>query len=206
MNQNKSIERYKSIFKKTLIFIHCENIDEKLTKYSDRLCKMYSSDKFKEHNIYPTTDAEYIYAVIAMCLELKTLGLSDNEIIEAINQGFKRRRTFFKKIIRCIDLLPNSFTIAKRWNISDYEKRVKDGSITYDYFKVEKDKVEYKISKCMYVEMFEYFVIRSLCMIFCMTDEIAYSGLTRHVCFIRYSDLSSGSSCHDEVIRKKRNR
>ncbi len=202
MNQNKLIERYKRIYKKALGFLNCNGIEEKLSKYSDRLARMYASDKFKEHNLYPTTDTERIYAVISMCLELKEFGLSDDDIIEAVNQGFKRRREFFKKIIRFIDLLPNSFEIAKKWNISDHKMRVKDGSITYDYFNVEKDKVEYKISKCMYVEMFECYGIRNLCRLFCMTDETAYSGMTRHVCFIRYSDLSTGSSCHDKVIRK----
>ena len=36
----------------------------------------------------------------------------------------------------------------------------------------------------------------------CMTDETAYAGLTRHVEFIRHSDLSIGNCCHDEVIRR----
>lgn len=206
MNQSKTIERYKRIYRITLENLNCDDIEAKLKQYSDRLTQMYSSDKYKEHNIYPTTDAEYIYAVIAMCLELKDLGLSDSDIIDAVNQGLNKRRSFFKRLIRCIDILPNSFEIAKKWNISDHEKRVKDGSITYDYFSVDKDKVEYKISKCMYVEMFECYGIRSLCRIFCMTDEIVYHCLTRHVNFIRHSDLSTGSSCHDEVIRKKRNR
>lgn len=40
-------------------------------------------------------------------------------------------------------------------------------------------KVEYNISKCMYVEMFEYYGIRSLCKIFCMTDEYAYANLPK---------------------------
>ena len=30
----------------------------------------------------------------------------------------------------------------------------------------------------------------------------AYSNLTRHVKFIRHSDLSDGECCHDEVIDK----
>lgn len=204
MDIKKSVEHYKRVYKITLDFLNCDGIDKKLSEYTDRLTQMYSSDKFKEHNIYPTTDAKHIYAVIAMCLELKKLGLSDSDVIDAVNEGFRKRRTFFKRLIRCVDLFPNSFEIAKKWNISDHEKRVKDGSITYDYFKVDKDKVEYKISKCMYVEMFEYYGIRTLCRIFCMTDETAYSGLTRHVNFIRHSDLSTGSSCHDEVIRKNK--
>ena len=36
----------------------------------------------------------------------------------------------------------------------------------------------------------------------CMTDEFAYAGLSRHVKFIRHSDLSDGLACLDEVIRK----
>lgn len=31
---------------------------------------------------------------------------------------------------------------------------------------------------------------------------IEKTGLTRHVEFIRHSDLSDGPACHDEVIRK----
>ena len=105
-------------------------------------------------------------------------------------------------MIAIINILPNSFNIAKKWNLGDHEKRVKDGSITYDYFTVSEDKVEYSISKCMYVEMFAEYGIRSLCKIFCKTDEFAYAGLTRHVNFIRHSDLSDGPACFDEVIRK----
>ena len=33
--------------------------------------------------------------------------------------------------------------------------------------------------------------------------ETDRAGLTRHVRFIRHSDLSDGDSCHDEVIRKR---
>lgn len=119
-----------------------------------------------------------------------------------ILKPFVKRRTFFKALISLVDLLPNSFEIAKKWNIQDHEKRVCDGSITYAYFNISDDKVEYSVSKCMYVEMFRNYGIRSLCKIFCMTDETAYSGLTRHVHFIRHSDLSDGESCTDEVIRK----
>ena len=50
MDIDKSIERYKIVYKKSLSFLNCDGIDEKLTKYSDRLKQMYASDKFKEHN------------------------------------------------------------------------------------------------------------------------------------------------------------
>jgi hypothetical protein len=139
-----------------------------------------------------------------MCLELKALGLTNAEIIETVNHGFARRRNFFRRIIRAIDLLPNSFSIAKKWNTSDHDRRIQDGSITYDRFDVGEDRIEYRISKCAYVDMFEAYGIRSLCKIFCMTDTTSYENLRRHVTFIRYSDLSDGDGCHDEITRRRK--
>ena len=202
MKTKKTVLSYSKIYREALHNARLDNIELRASAYSKRLTKMYASDHFKEHNIYPTMNFVHIYAVIAMCLELRKAGLSDPDIIDSINRGFRSRRRFFNNLIKIIDLLPNSFEIVKKWNINDHEKRVKDGSITYDIFDVTKDKVEYSISKCMYVEMFEFYGIRSLCRIFCMTDETAYAGLTRHVEFIRHSDLSSGDCCHDEVIRR----
>ena len=200
---DKYIRKYSRVFEKVLKNISPGDVDTGLSEYKSRLSKMYASDKFKKHNVYPTINTIHVYAVIAMCLELKKTGMSDKEIIDAINKGFSRRRNFFKNIIAVINIIPNSYEIAKKWNISDHENRVKDGSITYDSFDISTDKIEYRISKCMYVEMFESYGIRGLCKIFCLTDEVSYAGLTRHVKFIRHSDLSDGESCFDEVIRKK---
>lgn len=200
--ENKSIRSNSKVYKKALVAAEIK--DGSVQDYRKRLAKMYLSPRYKEHNIYPSTDTTHVYAVIAMCLELKKFGLSDSEIIDAINRGFVKRRAFFKALIYLVDLFPNSFEIAKKWNIQDHEKRVCDGSITYDYFNVSDNKVEYSVSKCMYVEMFQSYGIRGLCKIFCMTDETAYAGLTRHVQFIRHSDLSDGEPCTDEVMRKKR--
>ena len=204
MEMLKTVKKYGNIYRKILIKGNCPDPDRKQDAYEKRLTEMYASPKYAEHNVYPTTNTEYIYAIIAMCLELKGSGLSDKEIIDTVNSGFSSRRNFFKYLIKCIDLLPNSYQIAEKWNISDHDKRVKDGSIFYDCFDVSDGKIEYSISKCMYVEMFETYGIRSLCKIFCMTDTTAYSNLTKHVKFIRYSDLSDGDCCHDVILDKKK--
>ena len=200
----KTIRKYGKVYREALSFRHFREIDAKTAAYEARLRKMYASDGFRAHSIYPTTNAAHVYAVIAMCLELKALDMTDTEIIETVNQGFARRRSFFRRIIRAIDLLPNSFSIAKKWNIQDHDRRVKDGSLTYDRFEVGKDRIEYRISKCVYVEMFEAYGIRGLCKIFCMTDTTSYENLRRHVIFIRHSDLSDGDACHDEIIRRRK--
>ena len=204
MEISKTVIKYGKIYRRILAIGNFPDLDVKQLAYEKRLAEMYASPKYAEHNIYPTTNTECIYAVIAMCLELKELGLSDKEIIDAVNRGFSRRRNFFKRLIKCIDLLPNSYQIAEKWNISDHEKRMKDGSIFYDQFDVSDGKIEYHISKCMYVEMFETYGIRPLCKIFCMTDTTAYSNLKKHVEFIRYSDLSDGDCCHDIIMDKRK--
>ena len=200
----KTIRKYGKVYRKALSFRHCREIDVKTAAYEARLRKMYASDGFRAHSIYPTTNAAHVYAVIAMCLELKALDMTDAEIIETVNQGFARRRSFFRRIIRAIDLLPNSFSIAKKWNIQDHDRRIQDGSLTYDRFDVGEDRIEYRISKCVYIEMFEAYGIRGLCKIFCMTDTTSYENLRRHVIFIRHSDLSDGDTCHDEIIRRRK--
>lgn len=199
----KNLKKYSKIYRNALTANGFPDVDARFKAYEDRLQQMYASQSFTEHNVYPTMDVAKVYAVIAMCLELKRDEFSDSEIIDIVNSGFAKLRNAFMLLERIIDSLPFAYKIAKKWNVSDHENRVKDGSITYDYFHVSEGKIEYRISKCMYIEMFAHYGIRSLCKIFCITDETAYSNLTKHVEFIRHSDLSCGDCCHDEVIDKK---
>ena len=199
----KNVKKFSKIYRNALLANQFSDVDMKVESYEHRLQQMYTSQAYAEHNAYPTMDVSKIYAVIAMCLELKQDDYSDKEVIDIVNSGFAKLRKAFMLLEKIIDSLPCAYKIAQKWNVADHENRVKDGSITYDYFNVMEGKIEYRISKCMYVEMFEYYGIRSLCKIFCITDETAYSNLTKHVKFIRHSDLSCGDCCHDEVIDKK---
>ena len=181
MDIEKTIRSYAKIYRKALVEGKIKDVDDEITSYEKRLREMYHSESFQKHSGYPTTNAVHVYAVIAMCLGLKRFDLSDSQIIDIINSGFSARRNFFKRLLRCIDRMPNAYQIARKWNISDHDKRVKDGSLTYDYFTVSEGKIEYCISKCVYVEMFEAYGIRSLSKIFCMTDTTSYENLPRHV-------------------------
>ena len=200
---HKSEKKYVGIYRNALQESGFADVDARVSAYEHRLHEMLESEAFAKHNRYPTMDVYKVYAVIAMCLELKKDDLSDREIMDVVNGGFKRLKKLLAIAEKIIDALPNAYQVAKKWNITDHDNRVKDGSITYDSFTVADGKIEYRISKCMYIEMFEHYGIRSLCKIFCMTDESAYANLTKHVKFIRHSDLSDGACCHDEVIDKK---
>lgn len=199
---NKTIKSYSRYYRNLLVNEGFHDIDRRMSSYETRLKEMYHSEEFQTHNIYPSTNVPFVYAVIAMCLELKDMGYADERIVPAVEKSMEKRWSAFVKILKVIDLFPFCFPVVRIWNRSDHADRIKDGSITYDSFNLEKDRIEYHISKCMYVEMFEYYGIRPLCKIFCNTDRIAYSGLTRHVNFVRHSDLSDGGACFDEIFRK----
>ncbi len=200
----KIVKKYVKIYKYALKKNNFSDINKRIESYTQRLIQMYNSEAFIKHNVYPTMDVNKVYAVIAMCLELKKENLSDTEIIDIINSGFEKIKRIVNIIAKVINVLPTTYQLAKKWNINDYNNRVKDGSIIYDYFEATDEKIEYRISKCMYIEMFEFYGIRSLCKIFCLTDESAYAKIQKHVKFIRHSDLSNGNCCHDEVINKNK--
>ena len=198
----KDIRKYAEMYRDAVKLKGLPEPKEKTERYSARLREMYASEQFEAHNIYPTMEVVSIYAVIAMCLELRSFGISKEEVMSFTDVAFRKRRAFFDRLIKLINLLPNSFQIAKKWNEGDHTKRVEDHSITYDFFTVTGDSISYRISKCMYIEMFEAYGIRELCKIYCNTDTRSYNGLTRHVRFIRHSDLSDGPCCWDEVHRR----
>ena len=205
MNENeidKKLKSYAKYYRKLLENEGIGNADERMTLYEIRLRNMYNSEEFTKHNIYPSTNVSFVYAIIAMCLELKDAGYTDDRIIPMVEKSMEGRWSVFVKILKFIDLFPFCFSVVRMWNRSDHADRVKDSSITYDDFTLGKNKIEYNICKCMYVEMFAHYGIRPLCKIFCNTDLIAYSGLTRHVKFVRHSDLSDGDACFDEIFRK----
>ncbi len=198
---DKKYRAYSKYYKNLLVNEGIKDVDMRMSSYEKRLKDMYGSKEFEAHNIYPSTNVSFVYAVIAMCLELKEAGYTDERIVPAVEKCMASRWDAFVKILKFIDLFPFCFSVVRKWNKSDHADRIKDGSVTYDHFELGKEKVEYYISKCMYVEMFSSYGIRPLCKIFCNTDRIAYSGLTRHVKFVRHSDLSDGDACFDEIIK-----
>ena len=199
---DKRTRRHARTYRKVVRHAGLSDVGALVASYERRLDDMFASETYRAHDIYPTIDVEHVYSVIAMCLELRERGLSDAETFDAINAGFAARRCLFSILLTAIDLLPSAYSIVRRWNVGDHRKRVEDGSIDYDLFEVRGHSIEYSISGCRYVDMFEAWGVRPLCKIFCETDTRSYACLTRHVRFVRHSDLSDGPSCHDEIIER----
>lgn len=200
----KAVRTFTGAFRRGLRRRGVSQADAIADACEERMARMYASEQFRAHNVYPTIDTRKVYAVIAMCLELRERGYSDAEAIDMVNDAFAPLKRLFYALERVGDLLPNAFALVRRWNASDHAARVADGSIIYDFFRDDGDRIEYRITGCRYVEMFEAYGIRPLCKVFCMSDTMAYDRLTRHVRFVRHSDLSDGPACHDEIFDARR--
>ena len=198
----KTVQKYVKMFRSALLRKGIPDPEGLTQAYSKKLTELYGSQRYREHDIYPTINTPLVYAVIGMCLILKGAGLSKEKIIDTVNDVFRVRKGLFYGLERFVDLFPFSWSLARKWNQGDHDARVKDGSVTYESFTLEPDRITYKICGCRYVEMFADYGIRELCKIFCMTDTMAYANLTRHVQFLRHSDLSDGDSCWDEIRKK----
>lgn len=199
---DKTVKQYANLYGGAIKRKGLADVKEKTQAYAERLEKMYASEQFKAHDLYPSIDTKKVYAVICMCLMLKEYGLSKDEIIDTVNDSFRKLKKAFWCVEKVIDVFPSAWNVAKKWNINDHRNRVADGSITYDYFNVDDNSVSYSISHCKYVDMFDDFGIKEYCKIFCMSDTQAYANLTRHVNFVRHSDLTDGDCCHDEISKK----
>ncbi len=199
---DKTVKQYAKLYGGAIKRKGLAGVKEKMQAYAARLEKMYASEQFKAHDVYPSIDTKKVYAVICMCLMLKEYGLSKDEIIDTVNDSFRKLKKAFWCVEKVIDVFPSAWNVAKKWNINDHQNRVADGSITYDYFNVDDNSVSYSISHCKYVDMFDDFGIKEYCKIFCMSDTQAYANLTRHVNFVRHSDLTDGDCCRDEISKK----
>lgn len=200
----KLVRKYAAMYRSALSRTGMGDVPQKTRRCAARLADMYASDAYRQHDRYPSMLVSQVYAVIAMCLELQADGLQKDEIIGFINDAFRKPKRALGCLERVIDRFPFAWAAVRKWNLADHENRLKDGSIVYDEFRADADCVSYRISRCMYVEMFDFYGIRDLCKVFCMSDIQAYANLTRHVRFVRHSDLCDGDFCHDDVYKVKK--
>ncbi len=58
METAKTVKKYGSIYRKILTAGNYPDPDGKQNAYEKRLTGMYNSEKYAEHNIYPSTNTE----------------------------------------------------------------------------------------------------------------------------------------------------
>lgn len=110
----KTVKKYAALYRSALLRAGMGDAEQKTQQYAARLTDMYASDVYRQHDRYPTMQVTMIYAVIAMCLELKDAGLQKDEIIGFVNDAFRKRKQAFIRLEKIIDCLPFAWAIARK--------------------------------------------------------------------------------------------
>lgn len=94
----KTVKKYAALYRSALLRAGMDDAEQKTQHYVARLTDMYASEAYRQHDRYPTMRVSMIYAVIAMCLELKDAGLQKDAIIGFVNDAFRKRKQAFIRL------------------------------------------------------------------------------------------------------------
>lgn len=196
----KAEKKYARMFLRTMREIGRGDADKLYEVFYTRYLAHLNSPEFEEFSRYKTISLEKVYCAIThaqICLELGySLGEAQHLWEEVLCRNFKK---FFNGAMAFLDALPNGYTIVAGWLYKDAKERIAEDCLTYELLEYTDQKLEYKITRCAYVEIFEHYGIRQFCKVFCNND-LCMAVMKRHAKFIRHSDLVDGLCCHDEVV------
>ena len=204
MSENeKYAVKYAKMFFRTMKEIGRDDAEHLYEVFYTRYIEHLNSKEFQDFSRYKTIILEKVYCAIThakICLEL---GYSLEEAHrlweEVLSRNFKK---FFNLGMELIDALPNGYKIVAGWLYKDAKARIAEDCLTFDLLDYTNQKLEYKITRCAYAEIFEYYGIRNFAKVFCNAD-LCMTVMHRHAKFIRHSDLVDGPFCHDEIFNTK---
>lgn len=95
---DRIVKKYAAIYRAAIRQSNLPDVGTKAQAYAEKLTQMYASPAYREHSVYPTMNTERVYAVIAMCLMLKSYGFDSKQIVDMVcvrekyqGQGYMRR-------------------------------------------------------------------------------------------------------------------
>lgn len=109
---DRKVKSFSKYYRNILLNEGINDVVPKMNSYESRLREMYSSAQFAAHSVYPSMNVPFVYAVIAMCLELKDAGYTDDRMIPAVEKGMASRWNAFVGILKFIDRFPFTFPIV----------------------------------------------------------------------------------------------
>ena len=164
-------------------------------RYMDYLC----SEKFEEYKKYGSIELEKVYAAITHALICLENGISLGEAFriweEMIVQEEKKKAVF---LCTLVDKLKNGYKLVANHLDKEARKHKADESMTFEILKTTDEKAEFKVTHCMYLEIFESYGIRDFCKVFCNQTQ-CLERMHKSLKLTRYSNLLDGDSCYVEL-------
>lgn len=172
-------------------------------EYKNLYLDLTDSAEYKEFSKYKTMGINKVYAAITHTKLCQDKGISLDEARNIWEKyTAKNIRRIFRTVCKVIDILPNGYKIVSGWLYDDAQKRINENCLTYEFLDYTDKKLQYKITRCAYIELFEKYGIKKFCKVFCNND-LCMQVMHRKAKFIRHSDLTDGNCCYDEIINLK---
>ena len=203
MNKKRCVNKYSKLFADTMRQYNRNDTEKLYDEFKTRYLAHLNSKKFKEFSKYKTMRLEKVYCAITFAQICTELGYSLDEAQKIWEETLtKKVKKLANNLCKFVDNLPNSYKIITSLLYKESQNRISENCLTFEVLKCNKEKLEYKISRCAYVEIFEYYGIKKFCKVFCNND-LCMNAFNKRAKFIRYSDLVDGNCCHDEIVNVK---
>lgn len=203
MSKEKSAKTYAKMYAKVLAKTYGGNYNEAYSKFYSKYLELVNSDDYdifdKEHG--KNVPLLKIYVGITTYFVSTDLGYSFEESKDIYYSMARPIWDKSSKIINFIEALPHGFYIFTHF-LDKFEKSY-EPSVIHSKTEFTKDKYEYIITKCAYIDIFEHYGIRKYCKVFCDSDISAMGKMCKHAKYIRYHDMTENDTCHNAVIRVK---
>lgn len=167
-------------------------------RYMDHLC----SEEFEAYKKYGMISIEKIYAAIThaqICLEIGLTLEESQRIWEAfIDENERKIHVLFCSFFDC---WKNGYRKIANHLENEARKYKADGSMVFDILERNEEKLEFKVSKCVYVEIFEAYGIKSFCKVFCKRLQ-SLECMKKTADLRIYSNMIEDNCCHVELLKR----
>lgn len=167
-------------------------------RYMDYMC----SKEFEEYTKYGSVALEKVYAAIThakVCLEFGISLEEAKKIWEEMILQEERKRNAL--LCGLVDNLKSGYKMVANYLEKEARKHKANESMTFETLKCGEEKTEFKVTRCAYVEIFEYYGIRSFCKVFCNSIH-CLDVMQKSAKFTKQSDLIDGDCCHVEFVKQ----
>lgn len=203
MKKEKAAAKFAKMYANEVSLNHGKSYKDAYSKFYDKYMELVTTED------YAHFDEEYgknlpllkIYIAITTYFVSTDFGFSFDESKNIYYGMAKPKWDRFRKLVNFLERLPGGFRRLTR--LPDKFNSSYGSSIQYT-MKSEKDKCEYIITRCAYIEIFEHYGIRKFCKVMCDGDIGVLGGACKHAKYIRYHDMTEADTCHDVIIRVKK--
>lgn len=204
MKKEKAAKKFAAMYADVLSQHYRKSREEAYSKYYDKYMKLVGSEDYerfdKDHG--KNLSLLKIYVAIATYFVSTDFGFSFDESKDIYYAMAKPIWKKASKLINFVERLPGGFRLFTSL-LYKFNKSY-GSSIEYSKNERGKDKYEYIVSRCAYIEIFEHYGIRKFCKVMCDSDIGVMGGACKHAKFVRHHDMTEADTCHDEVIRVKK--